>query len=157
MVHFIYFIYERTNAHDNKQVKIIASLSDVEIVKSFIKSGNIICGWEKYYFIEKTTDEQLDLLIDKIKKIYESGCNYFRGEFEGEQIKIRMNKNHARNFYRNDDINTHNLSLINVESWVSVGTKTINKKVQMQADCVTDWDKALAEIHEFFNLIRDNK
>lgn len=95
-------------------------------------------------------------LIEKIKEAYLSDVNYFEGEINGQEFKIRMNKDHGRNGARNDDQSIHNLSLINTKSTSSVGIKINFKKVQMQVDNITSWEEALPEINEFLYLIEDN-
>jgi len=95
-------------------------------------------------------------LIEEIKAAYEADRNYFEGEINGQSFKIRMNKDHARNGARNDDQSVHNLSLVNVNCPSAVGVKVIFKKVQMQADNITNWEEALEQINEFFYLIEDN-
>jgi len=87
---------------------------------------------------------------DLIKKAYEQGNTYFTGEINGEEFKIRMNKDHARNSGRNDDFSLHNLSLINTHFPSGVGCTSHNGKYQMQVDNVLNWKDAEMQIEEFF-------
>jgi hypothetical protein len=96
-----------------------------------------------------------DSLILKIKDAYNRDSEYFEGEYNEQQFKIRMNKNHPRNQARNDDTSIHNLSLINKPYHSAVSYYVKYKKVQKQVDNITDWDIALQEIKEFFYEIDD--
>jgi hypothetical protein len=94
-------------------------------------------------------------LINEIKQAYEFGNTYFTGEINGEEFKIRMNKDHARNGARNDDFSIHNLSLINTDCPSGVGSKNKDGKYQMQVDNVFDWSDAEIQIEEFFYQIQN--
>ena len=94
-------------------------------------------------------------LINEIKAAYEFGNTYFSGEINGQEFKIRMNKDHARNGGRNDDFSIHNLSLINVDCPSGVGSKNRNGKYQMQVDSVSNWSDAEIHIEEFFYQIEN--
>ena len=94
-------------------------------------------------------------LINEIKESYEFGNTYFTAEINGEEFKIRMNKNHARNGGRNDDFSVHNLSLVNVDCPSGVGSRFHNKKYQMQVDNVNDWSDVEIHIEEFFYQIEN--
>lgn len=93
--------------------------------------------------------------LAKIKESYDFGFEYFEGEIYGQDYKIRMNKNHPRNAYRNDDQFIHNLSLINVEYPSAVVFREENNKVQIQKDKIYSWEDAESEIREFFYEIED--
>lgn len=83
-------------------------------------------------------------IIKEVSHSYELGLTYVNLEYEGVPVNIRINKDHARNHKRNDDPDSHNLSLINrmgsgaseVDSFSVVGdefnddeTKLIQKQV----------------------------
>jgi hypothetical protein len=91
----------------------------------------------------------------KIKESYDFGFEYFEGEIYGQDYKIRMNKNHPRNAYRNDDQFIHNLSLVNVEYPSAVVFREENNKIQIQKDKIYSWEDAESEIREFFYEIED--
>lgn len=94
-------------------------------------------------------------LINEIKEAYELGTTYFNGEINGEEFKIRMNKDHARNGGRNDDFSIHNLSLINTSCPSGVGCRFEGNKYQMQVDCVYDWSDVEMHLEEFFYQIQN--
>jgi hypothetical protein len=95
--------------------------------------------------------------IEKIKNAYISDSNYFEGLINGQGYKIRMNKNHPRNFVRNDDSSIHNLSLINIKYPSGIGTRIVYGKIQRQVDNITDWEDAEVEIEDFLNEINTNE
>jgi N-acetylglutamate synthase-like GNAT family acetyltransferase len=94
-------------------------------------------------------------ILNEIKEAYERGSNYYEDIINDEEFKIRMNKNHPRNWSRNDDSNIHNLSLVNVKIPSAVGTRVVYNKVQKQVDNIIDWDDAESEIKEFFYEISE--
>lgn len=94
-------------------------------------------------------------LINEIKESYEFGNTYFTGEINGQEFKIRMNKDHVRNGGRNDDFSIHNLSLVNVDCPSGVGAKNRDGKYQMQVDNVNDWSDVEMHIEEFFYQIEN--
>jgi hypothetical protein len=94
-------------------------------------------------------------ILNEVKEAYERGSNYYEGIINDEEFKIRMNKNHPRNWARNDDSNIHNLSLVNVKIPSAVGTRVVYNKVQKQVDNIIDWDDAESEIKEFFYEISE--
>ena len=94
-------------------------------------------------------------LINEIKEAYENGKKYFESELNGQEFKIRMNKDHARNGGRNDDFSIHNLSLVNTDCPSGVGSKNRDGKYQMQVDNVNDWSDAKMHIEEFFYQIEN--
>lgn len=96
----------------------------------------------------------MENLINEIKEAYEFGNTYFTGEINGEEFKIRMNKNHTSNSMRNNDLSVHNLSLVNVSVNESgIGCNTRSGKVQMQADAIYSWEDIVDQIEEFFYQI----
>lgn len=94
-------------------------------------------------------------IINKIKEAYEFGNTYFTGEINGQEFKIRMNKDHARNGGRNDDFSVHNLSLVSIDCPSCVGSKNKDGKYQMQVDNVNDWSDVEIHIEEFFYQIEN--
>lgn len=61
-----------------------------------------------------TTQEIITEIKNQIKN--DLGNGYFECEYKGEDICIRFNKDHSRNFGRNCDDRVHNLSLLNVRA-----------------------------------------
>ena len=95
-------------------------------------------------------------LINEIKEAYEFGNTYFTGEINGEEFKIRMNKNHTSNSMRNNDLSIHNLSLVNVAvNEAGIGCNTRSGKVQMQVESVFDWSDVEIHLEEFFYQIEN--
>lgn len=95
-------------------------------------------------------------LLNKIKESYEFGNTYFTGEINGEEFKIRMNKDHTSNSMRNNDLSVHNLSLVNVSvNEAGIGCNTRSGKVQMQADSIYSWEDVECQIEEFFYQIEN--
>lgn len=97
-------------------------------------------------------------LILDIKNSFDLGLTYFEGVFEGEDIKIRMNKDHGRNGRRNDNEDFHNLSLVSESANGSNQDSSfvnIYHKVQQQYWGISDWQDAEAAIVEFFDRIED--
>lgn len=92
---------------------------------------------------------QLEIL-EQVKKAYQNDLCYFEGELNGEAFKIRMNKDHARNGFHNDDRTIHNISLINVSCPSGIGTKRIGNAVQTQVDNICSWEDAENAILDFF-------
>lgn len=99
--------------------------------------------------------ETMTTLLNEIKLAYELGTTYFTGEINGEEFKIRMNKDHARNGGRNEDFSIHNLSLINTDCPSLVGAKNRDGKYQMQVDNVLSWSDVEENIEEFFYQIEN--
>lgn len=97
----------------------------------------------------------MEALLNEIKESYELGITYFEGELNGEEFKIRMNKNHGRNAKRNDDFSIHNLSLVNVKDFSLQSNYVKNKKVQQQQDNIMCWGDALMIIEDFFYNIEN--
>ena len=93
--------------------------------------------------------------LDKIKERYDLGSEYYESEIYGQPFKIRMNKNHPRNSYRNDDQSIHNLSLVNVKYPSAVLFREDNDKLQWQYDEIYDWEDAEKSIKSFFYEIKD--
>jgi 8-oxo-dGTP pyrophosphatase MutT (NUDIX family) len=93
--------------------------------------------------------------LNKIKEAYDFGSEYFEGEIYGQEYKIRMNKNHPRNSYRNDDQSIHNLSLVNVQYPSAVVFREKRDKLQYQYDKIYNWDDAKEKIEDFFYEIKD--
>lgn len=95
-------------------------------------------------------------LINEIKESYEFGNTYFSGEINGEEFKIRMNKDHVSNSMRNNDLSVHNLSLVNViANCPGIGCNTRSGKVQMQVDNINDWSDIEMQLEEFFYQIEN--
>lgn len=108
------------------------------------------------YKVKKYADGgQVENLLNKIKESYDFGSQYFQGEIYGQEFKIRMNKNHPRNSYRNDDQLIHNLSLINVEYPSAVVIREHRGKLQYQYDKIFYWEDAKEKIEDFFYEIKD--
>lgn len=88
-------------------------------------------------------------ILTQIQEAYELGLTYFSGEINGEEFKIRMNKDHGCNHYRNNDNSIHNLSLVNVKDNSVVFYNDKTGKVQQQVDNITDWADAGLAIEDF--------
>ena len=98
----------------------------------------------------------MENLINEIKEAYEFGNTYFTGEINGEEFKIRMNKNHTSNSIRNNDLSVHNLSLVNVSAnEAGIGCNTRSGKVQMQVNSIYSWEDVADQIEEFFYQIEN--
>jgi hypothetical protein len=95
-------------------------------------------------------------LLNKIKYDYEMGFTYFTGEIEGQEFKVRMNKNHKANGSRNNDYSLHNLSLINISDSSANFEREHNGRIQMQFDNVTSWEIAYEYLENFLNEILNN-
>ena len=99
----------------------------------------------------------METLLLEIENLYNLDLNYFSGTYEGKEFKIRFNKDHARNFNRNDDDSISNLSLINV---YGNGASEVNyysnndRVVQSQIWGVTSWDDAKKEIENFLGELK---
>ncbi|PYF68490.1 hypothetical protein [Pedobacter nutrimenti] len=91
-----------------------------------------------------------------IKIAYENDSNYYEGSLSGESFKIRMNKDHARNSFRNDDQYVHNLSLVSVNDQSCRVFRKIGNKFQWQIENITDWQDAEEQILEFFYAIAND-
>lgn len=104
-----------------------------------------------------TTQEIVTEIKNQIKNDTHNG--YFECEYMGEDICIRFDKNHSRNFRRNCDDNVHNLSLINVyangsqqDSYFT--TESWGKEyVQVQKFGVIDLEDVEEEIIEFLSEV----
>lgn len=96
----------------------------------------------------------IESLLSEIKEIYNLDLNYFSGYYDGHLFKLRFNKDHARNFGRNDDESMSNLSLINT---YGNGASEVNfysnndKVIQSQKWGILDWTDAEKEIVDFLN------
>lgn len=94
----------------------------------------------------------MESILSEIEHLYKLDLNYFSGTYEGKEFKIRFNKDHARNFGRNDDDTISNLSLINV---YGNGASEVNiyrnddKTIQSQIWGITTWEDAKKEIENF--------
>ncbi|AZB23621.1 hypothetical protein EG339_02775 [Chryseobacterium bernardetii] len=94
----------------------------------------------------------LETILTEIKDLYDLNLNYYKGEYEGKEFKIRFNKDHARNFNRNDDDSISNLSLINIygSAFDEVNIYRNNDRtVQAQIWGILDWEDAKKEIENF--------
>lgn len=87
-------------------------------------------------------------IVSEIKNAYENEICYFEGLFNDEPIKIRMNKDHARNT-RNDDAMEHNLSLVSVNDKTCRVFRKSGNYLQWQIENITCWDEAEEQILEF--------
>ena len=102
--------------------------------------------------------EQQDILKEA-KFIYELGLEYFSFDFCGMPVKIRMNKDHARN-RKNDSNYEHNLSLVNKpvrdrsqESSFDIQTHD-TVYLQRQVFGVDNWSDVESEINDFLSEIK---
>lgn len=98
-------------------------------------------------------------IIENIKAAYELNLEYYSFTFNGQDCKIRMNKDHSRNSFRNDDQNIHNLSLVNCvspESNIFRNSGTQNYPVfQYQFDKCVSWIECEEKIYEFLYEISE--
>lgn len=94
-------------------------------------------------------------ILPAIKEAYEADSNYFEGEILGEKFKIRMNKDHARNSFRNDDQSINNLSLVSVNDKTCRVLRRACNKVQWQIENIGYWEKAEEQVIEFLGAIID--
>lgn len=88
-------------------------------------------------------------LLQNIQQSYELGLTYFDGEINGQEFKIRMNKDHGCNHYRNNDTTIHNLSMVNVKDNTVVFYNDKTGKVQQQVDNILDWSDAEIAVEDF--------
>lgn len=96
-------------------------------------------------------------ILEKAENYFTLGLQYFTVDYKGMTLKIRMNKDHARNHQRNDDDTNHNLSLVNIPASGSNQNSLFEHKtcfseivyIQQQIFGIDSWELAKEAIENF--------
>lgn len=114
------------------------------------------------------TEFSLKKTLSDLRSDYDLGLTYFKTKIEDNNgnnhyISVRMNKDHSWNKGRNNDVNTHSLSLVNdqlhskdlMDSWIGQDEFYKPGIYIKQIDNIKTWEEVKYEVTNFIQEIQE--